>query len=132
MRFEPQTELERRLALAHSRPSDAKAYQGFVQELITIMLGALGRAAPHGFQPLVLSPAGTPGVCAFSHPLRYDTFTTESMVPAPDWQVRPERARNLFAWAASNDLYLLLNPGSALGNDFPPFELDRLLRGQWV
>lgn len=132
MMFEPQTQLERTLALSSTRPTDAKAYKGFVQELITTMVGTLGRAEQHGFQPLVLSPAGIAGVCVFSHPMRYDTFCAELMLPAPDWQVRPERARQLFEWAAGNELYVLLNPGSEFGKDFPPFELDRLLRGQWL
>ena len=132
MRFEPQTPLERSLAPAHARPTDAKAYQGFVQELVGAMVGALGRPEPHGFQPLVLTPSGTPGVCVFSHPLRYDTFAARLMLPSSDWHVRPERARQLFAWAAGNELYVLLNPGSEFGKDFPPFELARLLHGQWV
>ncbi len=132
MQFEPQTQLERMLALAHTRPTDAKAYRGFVQELTSSMVGALGRPEPHGFQPLVLSPAGTRGVCVFSHPLRYDAFCSELMLPGSDWQVRPERARQLFAWAAGNELFVLLNPGSEFGKDFPPFELDRLLRGAWL
>ena len=132
MSFEAQTPLERLLAHAHTRPTDAKAYRAFVQELVGTVIGVLGLPESHGFQPLVLSPGGTTGVCVFSHPLRYDLFTAHVMLPARDWQVRPERARQLFAWAASNELFVLLNPGGDIGKEFPPFELDRLLRGEWV
>lgn len=130
--FEPQTHLERLLAHAHLRPTDAKAYARFVKELMSTTLGALGKGAAHGFQPLEVSPAGTRGVCVFTHPARYDAFCAELMLPAADWQVRPERARPLFGWALTNELFVLLNPGSDYGKDFPPIELDRLLRGQWL
>ncbi|MFT3860363.1 hypothetical protein [Micropruina sp.] len=128
----PQTHLERLLAQAHARPTDGKAYVAFVKELVVTMLGALGRDEAHGFQPLALAPSGTSGVCVFTHPLRYDAFTASMMLPQLDWQVRAERPRRLFGWAVQNELFVLLNPGSDLSKDFPPFELDRLLRGQWL
>ena len=54
-------------------------------------------------------------------------------IRAPNgWEVRPEPARALFEWAATNELTVLLNPGSRYGKDFPAFELRRFLRGQWV
>lgn len=130
--FEPQTPVERSLALALSRPTDGGAYRNFVQGLVGAVVGVLGTVEPHGFQPLAMSPTGTSGVCVFTHPARYDTFTNELMLPAPNWEVRSEPARKLFGWAAANDLFVLLNPGSDFGKEFPPFELDRLLRGQWV
>lgn len=130
--FEPQTQLERLLAHAHLRPTDGKAYTAFVRDLMSTTIGALGRREPHGFQPLVVSPSGTPGVCIFTHPTRYDTFCSELMLPASDWHVQPERARPLFGWALTNQLFVLLNPGSDVGKDFPPVEVDRLLRGQWL
>jgi len=130
--FEPQTQLERLLVHSHLRPTDGKAYAAFVRELIGTTLGALGRREPHGFQPLVVSPSGTSGVCVFTHPARYDAFCSQLMLPAADWLVQPERARPLFGWALTNELFVLLNPGSDVGKDFPPLELDRLLRGQWL
>ena len=44
----------------------------------------------------------TPSVCVFSHPLRFEAFTNDVMLPEPGWQVRPEPARGLFAWAVHN------------------------------
>jgi hypothetical protein len=130
--FEPQTNLERLLVQAHTHPTNARAYEAFVRELVGAVIGALGRREPHGFKPLVLAPAGVFGVCVFSHPLRFDRFSNEVMLPAPDWEVRPEATRQLCGWAVANDLSILLNPGSEYGKDFPAFELERLLRGQWV
>jgi len=130
--FEPQTNLERLLVQAHTHPTSAKAYEAFVRELMGAVIGALGRREPHGFQPLVLAPAGVTGVCVFSHPLRYHRFSNEVMLPAPDWEVRPEQTRQLCGWAVANELSVLLNPGSECGKDFPAFELERMLRGQWV
>jgi hypothetical protein len=130
--FEPQTNVERLLVQAHTHPTSAKTYEAFVRALMGEVVGALGRREPHGFQPLVLAPAGVTGVCVFSHPLRYHLFSNEVMLPAPDWEVRPERTRQLCGWAVANDLSVLLNPGSECGKDFPAFELERLLRGQWV
>ncbi len=132
MQAEPQTQLEWLLAHAQRRPTDGRAYTAFVKQLIGEVVGTLGRREPHGFQPLVLSPAGIAGVCVFSHPARYGLFTATLMLPVADWQVQPERVRPLFEWAASNQLYVLLNPGSDLAKDFPPVELDRLLRGHWL
>lgn len=132
MPFEPQTNLERLLLQAQTNTTSARAYQAFVVELMAVLIGVLGRREPHGFQPLVLTPAGMPGVCVFSHPLRYDRFTNELMLPALDWQVRPEPTRSVFEWAVANDLTVLLNPGSECGKDFPAFELERFLRGQWT
>ena len=62
---------------------------------------------------------------------RYDAFTA-TQLPALDWQVRPDRARPLFEWAVANDLFVLLNPGSPLSKDFPPFELNDVLHGRWI
>lgn len=111
---------------------DASAYTAFVSELVRITLGVLGRLEQHGFQPLVLSPQGMAGVCVFSHPARFDTFANDVMLPGPGWHVRPEPARQVFSWAVDNELMVLLNPGSSYGKEFPSFELQRLLRGQWV
>ena len=130
--FQPQTPLEGLLVRAFDRPTDAVAYQNFTRELLITVIGVLGRREPHGFQPLLLSPLGVPGVCVFSHPARFDTFTNDLMLPAAGWEVRPEPARSLFDWAAANELTVLLNPGSRYGKDFPAFELRRFLRGQWV
>ena len=130
MQPEPQTHLERLLARAHANPTDAKAYTAFVKELIATTVGVLGHAEPHGFQPLALTPSGSLGVCVFTHPVRYDAFTA-TQLPALDWQVRPDRARPLFEWAVANDLFVLLNPGSPLSKDFPPFELNDVLHGRW-
>ncbi|MFT4295102.1 MAG: hypothetical protein QM582_06790 [Micropruina sp.] len=130
--FRPQTHLEQLLVRAFDRPTDAAAYRGFATELMNVVLGVLGRTEPHGFQPLVLSPLGSPGVCVFSHPSRFETFGSRLMLPGPGWEVRPEPARRLFEWAVGNELTVLLNPGSDYGKDFPAFELDRFLRGQWV
>lgn len=130
--FEPQTPLESALVRAFDQPTNAARYRDFARELMGVMLGVLGRREPHGFQPLVLSPNGVPGVCVFSHPVRYEAFTNELMLPAPDWQVRPEPARPLAQWAVANELTMLLNPGSEYGKDFPAFELRRFLRGDWV
>ncbi|GAA0332546.1 SseB family protein [Micropruina glycogenica] len=131
MQPEPQTHLERLLARAHANPTDAKAYTAFVKELIATTVGVLGHAEPHGFQPLALTPSGSLGVCVFTHPVRYDAFTA-TQLPALDWQVRPDRARPLFEWAVANDLFVLLNPGSPLSKDFPPFELNDVLHGRWI
>jgi hypothetical protein len=130
--FEAQTQLEQLLVRAFDHPTDAAAYQAFSRELTGVVLGVLGRREPHGFQPLVLSPLGAPGVCVFSHPARFETFTNDLMLPAPGWEVRAEPARPLFEWAVANELTVLLNPGSGYGKDFPAFELRRFLRGQWV
>lgn len=132
MLFAPQTPLETLLVQAYGRPTDARAYTAFVRELMSAVVGVLGRREPHGFQPLVLSPAGTAGVCVFTHPARYDTFAAELMLPSADWQVRTERVRPLFEWAAVNRLYVLLNPGSDPAKEFPAVEVERLLRGQWL
>jgi hypothetical protein len=131
MQPEPQTHLERLLARAQARPTDGKAYTAFVKELIATTLGVLGHDEPHGFQPLALTPSATLGACVFTHPVRYDTFTA-GQLPALDWQVRSDRARPLFEWAVGNDLFVLLNPGSDLSKDFPPFELDGVLHGRWI
>lgn len=132
MQIAPQTPLESLLARAYRRPTDPRAYAAFVRDLMGAVVGVLGRHEQHGFQPLVLSPSGTAGVCVFTHPARYDTFTAELMLPSADWQVRSERVRPLFEWAAANRLYVLLNPGSEPAKDFPAVELERLLRGQWL
>ncbi|MFT4228395.1 hypothetical protein [Micropruina sp.] len=130
--FQPQTPLEQRLMRAFDRPTDAVAYQAFVSDLMGVTLGVLGRYEPHGFQPLVLSPLGTAGVCVFSHPDRFETFTNDLMLPAPGWEVRAEPSRALFEWTVANDLSVLLNPGSGYGKDFPAFELRRFLAGRWL
>lgn len=130
--FQPQTPLEGLLVRAFDRPTDAVAYQNFTRELLVTVVGVLGRHEPHGFQPLVLSPLGAPGVCVFSHPARFETFTNDLMLPGPGWEVRPEPARALFDWAVTNELTVLLNPGSGYGKDFPAFELRRFLHGRWV
>lgn len=130
--FQPQTRMEWALARSFDRPTDAAAYREFARELLGVMLGVLGRLEPHGFQPLVLSPHGVPGVCVFSHPMRYETFTNDLMLPGPGWQVRPEPARPLAEWAVLNGLTVLLNPGSGCGKDVPAFELSRFLRGEWL
>lgn len=137
MRFDPQTLLERLLVRAQDAPTDPNAYRAFAAELMSTTLGVVTRPAPHGFQPELVAAGGptgssTPGVCVFSHPLRFDTFTNDVMLPGPDWQVRPEPARALFEWAVHNDLTVRLNPGSSYGKEFPPAELFAFLRGQWV
>lgn len=130
--FQARTPLEQQLVRAFDRPTNAAAYQAFVRELMLTVIGVLGRHEPHGFQPLVLSPLGAPGVCVFSHPDRFETFTNDLMLPGPGWEVRPEPARRLFGWAVANELSVLLNPGSGYGKEFPAFELRGFLRGQWV
>ena len=130
--FRPQTPLEMRLVWAFDHPTDAVAYQAFARDLMEVTLGVLGRLEPHGFQPLVLSPLGIAGVCVFSHPDRFETFTNDLMLPGPGWEVRAEPARPLLEWAVANDLSVLLNPGSHYGKDFPAFELRRFLGGRWL
>lgn len=130
--FQPRTPLEQQLVRAFDHPTDGVAYQAFVRELMLIAIGVLGRREPHGFQPLVLSPLGAPGVCVFSHPDRFDTFSNDLMLPGPGWEVRAEPARPLFEWAVANELSVLLNPGSVYGKDFPAFELRGFLHGRWV
>ncbi|MFT3971046.1 MAG: hypothetical protein QM695_12415 [Micropruina sp.] len=130
--FRPHTPLELRLARAFDNPTDRVAYRAFASDLMEVTLGVLGHREPHGFQPLVLSPLGVRGVCVFSHPDRFETFTNDLMLPAPGWEVRPEPARPLFDWAVRNELSVLLNPGSGYGKDFPAFELRGFLTGRWV
>lgn len=138
MRFEPQTLLERLLVAAQDRPTDPAAYRAFAAELMVTVLGVVASPAPHGFQPVLVPLPGPDAsrragsVCVFSHPLRFDTFTNDVLLPEPGWQVRPEPARGLFSWAVHNDLTVRLNPGSSYGKEFPSLELSAFLRGQWL
>lgn len=138
MRFDPQTLLERLLIRSQDNPTDPAAYRAFAAELMVTLLGVVSSPAPHGFQPVLVPLPGydltrpTPSVCVFSHPLRFEAFTNDVMLPEPGWQVRPEPARGLFAWAVHNDLTVRLNPGSGYGKEFPAMELTAFLRGQWL
>lgn len=138
MRFEPQTPLERLLVRAQDHPTEQLAYRDFAAALITTTLGVVAAPAPHGYQPVLVSlpvledSPSSRAVCVFSHPLRFDTFTNDVMLPEAHWLVRPEPARGLFEWAAHNHLAVRLNPGNGYGKEFPSWELAAFLRGQWV